>query len=122
MQSLAALAGTGEAVSAAYVASRKAIEARHDANDDGSLTLALRCCGDGHEYDESSDPVTDADSVAYLLAYGCCQRDIECLEQYDVRTIRQARNAVNRGEIPTWRNCGVVMENRVRQAVERVGK
>jgi uncharacterized membrane protein YkoI len=122
MQSLAAQLGNGEAVSAAYVARRKAIEASHAANDDGSLTLALHCFGDGHEYDESADPVTDADSVNYLLAYGCVQRDIEYLERYDCRTIRQARRAVGRGEIPTWRGCGAVMENRVRQAVERVGR
>ena len=120
MQSLASIAGTGDAVSPAYVKQREAIEARHAANDDGSLTLALRCCGSGHEYDESADPVTDADSVNYLLAYGCVQRDIEFLERYDVRTIRQARRAVERGEIPTWRGCGSVMENRVRQAVEMV--
>jgi hypothetical protein len=122
MQSLASIAGTGEAVSAAYVARRKAIESRHQPNDDGTLTHALRCCGDGHEYDEAADPVTYSDSVAYLLAYGCVQRDIEFLERYDVRTIRQARRAVERGEIPTWRGCGAVMEERVRQAVERVGR
>ena len=122
MQSLAALAGTGEAVSAAYVASRKVIEARHAANDDGSLTLALHYFGSGHEYDETADPVTDDDSVNYLLAYGCNQRDVNALESFDCRTIRQARRAVERGEIPTWRGCGAVMENRVRQAVERVGR
>ena len=122
MQSIAAIAGNGEAVSAAYVARRKAIEASHAANDDGSLTLALHYAGSGHEYDESADPVTDADSVAYLLAYGCVERDIEFLERYDVLTIRQARRAVERGEIPTWQYCGAVMENRVRQAVERVGR
>ena len=109
-------------MSAAYAASRKAIESRHQPNDDGSLTHARRCFGDGHEYDESVDPVTDNDCVAYLLAYGCVQRDIEFLERYDVRTIRQARKAVERGEIPTWRGCGAVMENRVRRAMERVQK
>ena len=122
MQSLAAQLGNGEAVSAAYVKHRKHIEASHEPNDDGSLTLALHCFGDGHEYDESSDPVTDDDCVPYLLAYGCTQRDVECLERYDCRTIRQTRRAVERGEIPTWRGCGAVMEARVRQAVERVGR
>ena len=122
MQSLAAIAGTGDAVSAAYVARRKAIESRHNPNDDGTLTHARRVYGDGHAYDESVDPVTDNDCVAYLLAYGCVQRDIEFMERYDVTTIRQARKAVERGEIPTWRGCGAVMEERVRQAVERVGR
>ena len=122
MQSIAAIAGTGEAVSAAYVARRKAIESRHAANDDGTLTLALHYAGSGHEYDESADPVTDADSVNYLLAYGCVPRDVSMLESFDCRTIRQARRAVERGEIPTWRGCGAVMEQRVRQAVERVVK
>ena len=122
MQSLTAQLGNGEAVSAAYVASRKTIESRHQPNDDGTLTLALHCFGDGHEYDESADPVTDADSVNYLLAYGCNQRDVNMLESFDCRTIRQARRAVERGEIPTWPMCGAVMEQRVRQAVERVGR
>ena len=120
MQSLAAIAGNGEAVSAAYVARRKAIEARHGRNDDGTEQHARRDFGSGHEYDDEPDPISDESPTIVLAGFGLTTHYCEVLDRNGAVTIGLVREALRRKEIHDWPGCERKTEADIRAAVERM--
>lgn len=121
MQSLSAIAGTGEAVSPEYLAKRIAEESRHGANDDGTVTLSLRAFGNGHDYDEGTDPIQDTDQPSRLTEFGLSERDCNRICEH-CHTIGEVRTAAANHQVQTWRQSGPVCEKHVIAALKKADK
>jgi len=120
MQSLAAQLGNGEAVSAAYVKHRKAIENQHG-NDDGTAIHYERQHGDRREYlDDLPDPLSDASPTIRLREFGLTPHYCEVLDRNGAYTISLVREALRRQEIHEWPGCQRKTEADIRAAVERM--
>ena len=122
MQSIAALAGTGEAVSAAYVKHRKAIEASHG-NDDGTEIHYERQHGDRREYaNDLPDPISEASPLHTLAYYGLGRHDLELLERHKCLSIGDVRLALSNGYVLSWTGVDRITRDRIADAVEMVGR
>ena len=118
MQSLAAIAGTGEAVSAEYVARRQQIESRHGANDDGTVRFCVLMLGDGHDYDQRAEPLHETDEPSRLIEFGLSERESNRITEH-CATIHDVRAAVREHTIPTWHQAGPVTEQHVIAALKK---
>jgi hypothetical protein len=116
--SIAAIAGTGEAVSEEYRHERERIEARHG-NDDGTSIHYERQHGDRREYAEQPEAISDESPVSSLRVCGLNQRDMNQLERNDCYTIADVRLAVKNGDIVAWNMCGPIMLERVIAALKK---
>lgn len=121
MQPLAAIIGPGEAATPEYVARRKAIEARHGANDDGTLREAVKAFGYGNEYDDTTrEPLDDHDLPERLVEWGLPIRYAGLLIRNGCEEIADVRSALLRhGEIAEWPQGGEVSEREIRRAMEK---
>ena len=121
MQSLAAIAGTGQAVSSEYVSQRKEIEARHGPNDDGTETNFARVHGARSEYaDNLPEPISDASPIHVLAFYGLGVRYLELLDRNGCETVSDVRDALAKGDILAWQGGEKPTELEIREAVERM--
>jgi nicotinamidase-related amidase len=119
MQLLRALIEKGEEASTAYVHSREQIERMHGA-EDGTEIHYERQHGDRREYKETADPITEQTPASVLNEYGVNQRDINQLDRHDCFTLADVRVVLRNRDILAWEMCGVVMEQRVKAAMERI--
>jgi hypothetical protein len=119
MQSIAAIAGTGEAVSAEYRHERELIEKRHG-NDDGTERHFHRLFGDCTDYADKiqPDPLLDDDNPARLTEFGLETRDCNRVTEY-CHDIGEVRSAVREHAIPKWRQAGPVTEQHVIEALKK---
>jgi hypothetical protein len=122
MPSLAAIAGTGEAVSAEYVDDRKRIERRHG-NDDGTEQHFHRVFGDCTDYADKikREPLNETDDPSRLIEFGLTARESNRIGEH-CDTIHDVRTAVIKHAIPTWHQAGPVTEKHVIAALKKADK
>ena len=120
--SLAAIAGTGEAVSAEYVDGRKRIERMHG-NDDGTEQHFRRVFGDCTDYADKikRELLSDTDKPSRLIEFGLSERESNRMSEH-CETIHDVRTAVSEHTIPTWRQAGPVTEQHVIEALKKADK
>lgn len=120
MLTLAQLAeGPGKPVSREYIAQRKAIEARHRANDDGTETHFARVHGARHEYaDSRPEPIDDSSPIHVLAFYGLGVRHLELLDRHGCEIVSDVREALVKGDISVWQGVEKPTEREIREAVE----
>lgn len=124
-QSLAAQAGTGEAVSSEYVARRKQIEHQvHKPNDDGTERLFYKRVGSNQAYNhKNGSPLDDHDDPSRLCEFGLPIRDLNRLIENGCEEIADVRSAaMNDDEIPGYRNAGMVTLKNVRAALKKADR
>lgn len=118
---IAAELEAADPVSAEYVARRRAIEAQHDQNDDGTEWLYVRQFGTGHDYDEGRKPLQDSDDPSRLTEFGLIERDY-CRVAEHCGTIGEVRRAVAAHAVQSWRQSGPVCEQHVVAALKKADR
>ena len=108
-------------VTRAELAKREAIERRHEANDDGTLTAYEREHGDRREYaSDLPDAISDRSPVHVLAYYGLGTREIELLERHGCETVGDVRAAIDSGDCKVWFGLEQATREKIADAVGMV--
>ena len=97
---------------AAYIAERRAIEARHD--DDGTERFYRKSVGGGGDYADGIDPVSEDSPPCVLRFYGLTATELGHIEAAECATVADVRRAVDRAEVLTWAGCSHGVLRRLR--------